>query len=547
MYTRNLLLIVLASLSFVLKAQEDNNFSNPTCPVDEVTVKVIHVDDGVKVNEFPPIDPPTNPPEDATGDRYVYFAHGHTGNETSWITAHSHVLQRSQNDWLRIKRAFNPSYPSLIGLENGYTVWESELKTRSECEADDVEITENIVVAHSFGGLIGKYTYGQQVLRNFPPEDRAFGGMITFDTPHAGAPFANNIANLGDFVSTGCEDLLEGPLIEGIQNTQILPFFVSPSSVSEITAELCGGIGGIVNTLVPFAAGPADPSFNGTLVDLRPGSDAILETDALTQIPNKIAVTSNETQEDLVWRSVWWASMGTTTAFDFGESNTDGPLIASAAMWEAWYADRGMNYTAVANNLRCGRFWWGAFISTPAAAALVIICNNTQNQLNAQAQASTTAGRAGFRRGSEWFQTADERYKVLAGFKEVTFTPNPTANACECFMGGLSGTTTSEWRSLGANTSASNCALACANYPWAGPNPYVITTRFDDEEFIVNTRDLDNDGIVPVESQGAWNGAFRYNYDGSNHFQIRSDRNTANAFERAFTNGEGRLFFRSTQ
>jgi len=62
------------------------------------------------------------------------------------------------------------------------------------------------------------------------------------------------------------------------------------------------------------------------------------------------------------------------------------------------------------------------------------------------------------------------------------------------------------------------------------PNTRVITTRFNGANTEIIVAEVPNDGIVPLWSQRGW-GVPEFQTEGSNHFQVRNDRNTERLYD----------------
>ena len=518
-------------------AQSDGN----TCPGTPTMIVDHEVGEPVE-----PVKPAAQVPAvvvNAQGDRYVYFAHGHAGSDVSWATAAGYVNVQSISNWVRIKRTFNKDYAaaSLTGVMESAGIWDDELKSRGACEQDSVNITQNFVIAHSFGGLVSKYVYGLSVRQGFDSLNRPYNGIITFDTPHAGANFAANINQISAFVSEGCDAIIDGPIVEGILQVPLLSFFVPGilNTVEEISDGLCGGAGGVVNIALPFAVGPTQPNQNATIQDLNPGSEIISEIDTMQQVPHRIAVSSNETQEDLIWRVIYWASQDAVSNYDFGDANTDGELMVRAAEWEADYTQRSRTAAVTANDLRCRRWWRSGLISNQ-------LCGMNQLRLNNQAAAQTLALRAAYARGVRWWQEADQRFKALGGFSRDSLIIASGTIDCSWLLAGLPGQGGALWSRIGTSTSANACRQDCETYNWPSGTT-LLDSRYSGTTGRIVTQTIPNDGIVPKQSQMAWDGAAQYEYEGSNHFQIRGDRNTHHAFTRAMTLGDQDIWFQCTQ
>ncbi|MFK8057950.1 MAG: hypothetical protein AB8F78_17620 [Saprospiraceae bacterium] len=514
---------------------------------DDCTSCGVTVDtDHTVVSEGPQNGGPDGPEsENPDGDRIIYFAHGHTGNETSWVTAQSHVLaNNSPGDiYERVKRCENHAYVSTIGLDQGTALWQQHLLSKPQCEQENIDITQNFVIAHSFGGLVAKNTYGLEAEDGYPIDERRFSGLITFDTPHAGAGFAENINGLGDFMSSGCEALSIGPTSAAYTSLPvILQDFLGvtgPITVTEVTDRLCGGIGTIINEVFPFVAGPLDPDAQdgliGTVIDLRPNSDAIAAVNALEAIPNKLAIGCNETAEGSIWRTMLWATTRKTTSFPFGESNLDDALLLEMDTMLAHYADQANSYMPSPNYTPC----IVAFFGGPGAYQS---CRSGAFQ---RAWNRGAWARSNYARGEQWIASADHRWGNLAGFNQLNTTTVPGTGDCDCLVENLPNHPLQTWQPLPSGTVNSDldCQSRCYTTNWPG-NGRTIGYRYDGTRTQIVSERQANDGIVTRESQLAWPGAVEWEFEDSNHMQVRSDNTTRKVFERAIE-GDAYEFFKS--
>lgn len=490
----------------------------------------------IKVDAPPLLPPPTNPPEDADGDRYIYFAHGYGGSEASWLRAEDHLSARKLDDLLRIKEVYNEGYVSLAGISAAAANWNDGLIDADVCRTAGVDPTQNIVISHSLGGLVGRYEYNEFASDPArPPEDLLYDGLITFDSPHLGAGFANNLDLVDDFIEEACNNLSKGPALDAATQIRVVFWFQNTTeTVEDITSSLCGNViapfSNIILELFGIASSP-DPNSPSTSNDLKEGSAALQAlNDAATVSPtHQIAISSNETQNGLVWRTLYWAALGNTNTSAFGKANCDGPLVAetdncpsamefnTAGKWLTWYRDNQRRLVSEANDISCPFNFFGA------------CANRRQNLRN--------AGYA-YGDGERWLGVADDRFKALAGFTRVITTPGPAG--CECLADAPDGIGPQIWYPISGNYQ--NCSISlCENNLPQGSN--VTAARNRD---IITIEEYENDGIVSVESQESW-GANVWRYDNSNHFQVRNDRTTEDAFRRALLNGDDDDWFRCTR
>ena len=125
----------------------------------------------------------------------------------------------------------------------------------------------------------------------------------------------------------------------------------------------------------------------------------------------------------------------------------------------------------------------------------------------------------------------------------MVVTTTPSTQSCECLVAGRPGQGEPLWQNIGTSTSSSGCRTNCNNASFP-PGASVLESRFDAGGTEITFERIPNDGIVPVASQQAYPITLNWHYpnrvnpagelEGSNHFQVRSDRTTADVFKRAF-------------
>ena len=211
-------------------------------------VGIIYTPTGVyeDITNLPPAPPP--PPSgpqamtQAPGDRRVYFLHGLTGNEGAWtdaaaFTNTAYKVETKVVDW----NAFQNG-----GLESASSNVESTLMDdRSVIQNANMDPSQSFTIAHSMGGLAGREVMRQYRQKSIPSSNYKTNGLITFATPHAGARVINSLPQSQSLFSSGCADLLAGPVAQkldadaGFVFGWLLNLTGINAKVKEITTSLC--------------------------------------------------------------------------------------------------------------------------------------------------------------------------------------------------------------------------------------------------------------------------------------------------------------------
>jgi len=297
------------------------------------------------------------------------------------------------------------------------------------------------------------------------------------------------------------------------QNARLLINVETPLEVSQL---FCGSVvQPFANRILQSYSGDTRLGARTTLHELIPGSPELtsLSQNAVDPV-HALAMFSAEDQEDLIWRALFWAQESTSD-YNFGTANTDGDMAANMQVWENDYAANARIQRRLANNLTCTPFEW----IWRRAIWCTIRARRASHHRSAARQ---------YDRGVRFLQTADSRYKWIGGFPEnQTITTTGNGGTCDCLVDGIQGQPCPVWESVGTTLSNQACYDLCnARYsPNGMPNTTMITIRFNTVSTQVVVVEVPNDGIVPLWSQCGW-GVGEFETEGSNHFQVRNDKNT---------------------
>ena len=118
--------------------------------------------------------PATNKDAQKSNYRNVYWIHGLSGDVNSLKTLSDYFRERYKIN------SYYPGYPTNRGVE--------EAAYQLSGLGIGLQRDDDIVIAHSMGGLVSRQYY-----KDFA--NRRFGGIMTLNTPHQGAEFAQSFDN----------------------------------------------------------------------------------------------------------------------------------------------------------------------------------------------------------------------------------------------------------------------------------------------------------------------------------------------------------------
>jgi pimeloyl-ACP methyl ester carboxylesterase len=438
--------------------------------------------------------------------RNVFWVHGYQGNENSWSKASDDVGKFEVVNLIRKPKGRFKA----LSHKADYNISQQSLDSSAANLKSDIEnriigqlnTSKNFVIAHSLGGLVSR-TLGNM---NNPVGGRAYNGLITFGTPHQGVYAANTLVNtnkVNDVLLSACKSLGKGPGEEAITNSGAL------ASLGVLIGLAGGALSQICDGGVAIGY-PLLPKFAGT------GIEGQLTTDAAQSIPpmatdnNAVfygiesTLDSNGVKDD-----------GLTPRF-IGSTlfNPNGAPLYGAEINDAL----GFRVVAKSLNFYTGKMNFYQSIHN-------IICQSSPLCLS-------TAGRLAkaYRQGVNWFPTLDPTWKDIIG--AGTYEVEQTGCQCVFYEGGH----------VDHVEFYPGTELDCTDYEQEGYFKVECTQTVNFLE-----QNTDSDGFVLKSS--AIN-APGMNYPpqvmiGSNHFQMRNDRNTGDAVRRIFVDGLDRPYFQT--
>ena len=179
------------------------------------------------------------------GDRLIFWVHGLGGDMFSWDRAGEFM-----GDQYKITSVLNTMDYSVNSLSGAGQIVQNTIDELAETygEINFIEDKDiNFIIAHSQGGLVSRAAYKRYADLN-ALDQRSFGGIVTFGTPHQGAQILNNVPDFIDFIDNSCNELSAGPAAEAWNGTWILSFFPTDGMIGAVES-ICYNFS---NRIVPF-------------------------------------------------------------------------------------------------------------------------------------------------------------------------------------------------------------------------------------------------------------------------------------------------------
>lgn len=468
------------------------------------------------ITEIPQISLSTNSDEEPNHtDRLVYWLHGLGGSAQSWAAAAS--VSEDINNGIadyparRIESEI-PSYvdAQTVNLFHAAEQVESQIEILTQAyenRADtdpDYDRRQGILIAHSQGGVVGR-----QIDLNYVehPADKAFGGIVTFGTPHAGAFIATDSSEhlVFSLASDLCVALAEPSVLEVIEPS-FLGDIIANKLLKDLTLEefITSGCDFLTNSGLPLVLGAQQQN---TRLDYTPNSNrlAILKAhdESDNDVPNKVAFYGVE-EEPVIWNTVHSLNnkpdlLPPSKTFQADDGNEDCDAEDAAT---TCFANRQkdkamlkfMEWSEIFENQYNRGNLGGHFCNLPVLSSGV--CVDEARRI-----------RDSWARAFNFWDTANEKYKIAIGALKLEFVEGESICLCqdaqqpltyEAFLG-----------SCGDNV----------------PDGYINCNTIKATRTI-NKIEHESDGVVLANSAMDYEGAEKVKMQGSNHQQMRNDENT---------------------
>ncbi len=512
--------ILLTVVSFKVKGQ------SPNIKVEKSDIIIVEEPDEDIINS-----PAPSMVVQSGVEKLVFWVYGLGGNNTSW----SKASYQTETYYL-INNVISGIDYSSYSLATAGSALKENLISESNSQGSDVvdPAHTNFIIAHSQGGLVSKSAYKRFDMLN-QVDERPFGGIVTFGTPHQGAQILNNIPDLLDFIGNSCNDLAAGPIDEAWDGTWFLSLLPDEIWINAV-ATTCGII---ENEVVPFlmqdylAPVTEDYKVGSPYLDTLNNFDEEMETDTALAI-QKVAFYGVE-EDPIVWRTVYSILNDVNIEGSF-EANYDFEFATKAnTNMNNYYAkylafkqlrDNYLTAAAVVTAAAWAILFWQPWIAAGmfAVGATFAILGN---------EAGGVA--INYHKGWNWYVNVEEVYLSLIG----AIRYERVGCECDCLVKyGSDPSPISETFTMNCDVDE-NCDSYMDNPP---TNANVIWC--DLTEVWENVR-LPNDGVVLQESAqdyiGADNGENNLMYE-TNHMQMRNNSETGLRLQELMTGLHGDFF-----
>lgn len=493
---------------------EDPVIIDTNDPTIKVTETFIHQPD------FPPPPPPPPPVE----NRIIFWVHGLGGDTGSWAVAADEV--RDNHDVASLL----PTYSEFSLDVAGGELHDNQLVPMGipSMIANNVEDPmTNYIIAHSQGGLVSRATDRFYIDKGYGDDDRMFGGIATFGSPHGGAQIINNMPLIQDFAASSLKDLKEGPVLEKLET---LPWYfdiiIPEEKVLTTLDKLSDFVG---EKVLPFALSDFQA---GITDDYAVGAPALVDLNSTASTIPRAAFHGVE-DDPVVWRTMYslqnnpndvaaYGADDDQESVDFANENT--------LSWEMKY----LAYDQLADEIsNSGCAWWQWIICWPCCVVEEIFdlwggVFNLDEVFGLGDEEARAISRA-YYKGWQWWLNADENYKILIG--AIDYVPSGTEYLCDCVEEDWNGYPIEYWTEIVSDPDGCD---------YGGPIDCEITeiTSFSPTEY-------ESDGVVVASSAMAYPGADVGPDNamiGSNHQQMRNDSNLGTKLQELFDGDHGEYF-----
>lgn len=480
------------------------------------------------------------------GDRIVFWVHGLGGDQFSWDRA-----SENTGDVYKVTSLQNTLDYSNYSLSGAGQVLQNTVDGLSFEFSPELEIEDpgntNFIIAHSQGGLVSRAAYKRYDSLDFINE-RTFGGIVTFGTPHTGAQLLNNVPLFLQFINESCVTLASGPAYEAWNGNWILSFFPADGMIAKLET-ICYNIS---TKVVPFMMADylspitADYNVGSDYLDGLNQFDIDMEAGSEEWIP-KVAYFGIE-EAPVVWRTVYSILNDVNEEEQFN-ANSDGALISIANSNQSSYYLKYLAYRNLYDltSVDCSEII-GAESLIPGWSAYAcnsLTLNNEYNEYSSLITSDVTwwpysitetqEARDAYYVGWRWWVDVEETYLSLIGAVDYVI------DGCHCDCLEKYGSDPTPYEVLHTIDCNDNCDDFENNPP---PNTNVIHC---DYAIVYEKYIKPNDGVVLQESAqnypGADNGSDNIMIN-TNHIQMRNNSKTQEKLE-SLMSGYNGLFFQT--
>ncbi|MEI2694766.1 MAG: hypothetical protein WBO44_03435 [Saprospiraceae bacterium] len=461
-------------------------------------------------------------------ERWVFWIHGLNGDLGTWARA-----KTASSDFvspLLDPRKMKGDLADYADIQNGGTLFEAGAYVRDQWmetrRAQQLALgedpTRNFMVCHSQGGVVGRATMHLDLcLGNKSKEDLAYGGLVTFGSPHQGARLLNNQAQFFDLADDLCKNLSAGPISENsILSFKIWIFRININIyeyIKDLVPKICESL---TQDILPYLTAQQTPfiteSYKVGAAQLQSINGC--EDQELAEIP-KVAFYGVEQKDGLMFRTLKYFNIPVGQS-DYFMADPDQDVVDK-------FNDNYLKYVAKVEEHNAKYLYWDKLYKDGNCHTFFRYPSYDCKRIRTFRD-YFLRNRQEFQKGVEVLSRLDDEYKKIIGALEFVRTQQLF---CLC----LNKNTNEESKTAISNPS--QCITP--GYPWICGT---VT------ESTYSRVEKDSDGVVLAESAsnlpgGITNGPTRL-MDKSSHMQMRNDHNTAAKLKLLY-NGEFDKFFKT--
>jgi hypothetical protein len=419
-------------------------------------------------------------------NRKIVFVHGFAGAESTWVRmneVHNKNFVGTLPNWERRwtdARAIAYGESSLDEASNGAKVQVNDKMV--EMAGGNAPGNDGIIIAHSMGGLAIR-DMDRKYDQSYGP--KPYGGIITFGTPHGGAPISNSIVsnavtNYGtkmcNFVGSQINKIsIDFPILASITNLGNLLFQGSLFSNS-ITNKCINLVDqGLGNLLFQ----------RGIMIDAQVGSQKV---NNLYTAPNvrKIALVGVETSPVTLR---YWSSFAKGNSASYFQDNQDHEKID--------YLNQIIFRLSEAQNLSIATLKFSTYNAI----------SNVKEQIN----------------------NINRDMMGLTGAIQLQYNFSGQCRVDAYHYGNL------QSNEIKYASTPEGCDQYNYDPTFGGVYQVISTPLYNSFNLVTQP----HDGLIPVYSAQAFPGATVLTMDGSNHSQMKNDDNTRQLLRRTWNANDG--------
>ena len=379
----------------------------------------------------------------------------------------------------------------------------------------------NFIISHSQGGLVARAV--DRIYTLNPWLERRVNGIVTFGSAHQGAQIINSRANnlFPQFINEACTELTAGPVKEKVQTNFFLRWFVTDKMVESVLQPLCTVLSGTVPLAFTDFSQPISNEY-------KVGAPELTSLNNFSSTVNKVAFYGVEDEQTQAWR-VLTSLKNKPNDYPAFEADDDTELVTAVNENLQKYQAKVTYWQQAYNNL--GSFYcsWWKWMTKPG------FCTLNDAYINSERNNAKNL-RDAWQQGVNWWITGNDRFRLLTGaltYQQVS----TTQYECYCDEYDYNGNLISSWINFVVNPADCQSIPSIPIYCNLTGNTYQYT------DYIQVSKP--SDGIVTAESASDFPGCLPQNKKemiGSNHQQMRNDRNTKERLKELFRGDYGSYF-----